>query len=96
MALEREPIDISTSQDLLRLVEEVIESGSSRVLVDGDDEIAVLTPLPASRRWSPRKHKRLEPERILDIVGIGRSGTNSDIARFKHGYIADAVDPRQR
>jgi hypothetical protein len=93
MASERASIDISTSADLRRLAEEVATSGTSRVLVRGDEELAIVTPLPAAGRRSPRPRKRLQPERVLDIIGRGASG-GSDIARFKDDYIADAVDHR--
>lgn len=36
----------------------------------------------------------LEPERILNIIGIGESLDESDIARYKDRYIADAIDNR--
>jgi hypothetical protein len=42
-----------------------------------------------------RQHRRLQPERVLDIIGIGESAEGSNIARFKDQYIADATDHRQ-
>jgi hypothetical protein len=48
----------------------------------------------AAARRSSRQRKRLEPERILDIIGAGASGKDSDIARHKDQYIADAVNHR--
>ena len=39
---------------------------------------------------------RLQPERMLDIIGIGASPEGSNIARFKDQYVADATDQRER
>lgn len=38
---------------------------------------------------------RLQPERVLDIIGIGESSEGSNIARFKDKYVADATDHRR-
>ena len=36
----------------------------------------------------------LQPERVLDIIGIGESPEGSNIARLKDEYVADASDHR--
>ncbi len=57
MARELTPIDISNTPDLLRLAEEVAESGKPRVLRRADEDVAVLLPIkkPAPRRRTGRK-----------------------------------------
>jgi hypothetical protein len=81
------PYDISASPEFLRLVEEIEETGVSRVLVRDDEEIAVITPI---RTRKPR----LQPERVLNIIGLGESPEGSDVARFKDEYLADAAAHR--
>jgi hypothetical protein len=46
MAHEPKRIDIENEPALVRIVEEVRESGESRVLRIGDADVAVLQPLP--------------------------------------------------
>lgn len=47
---------------------------------------------PAVETRHPRN--RLEPKRVLNIIGLGASAEGSDIANHKDRYIADAVDHR--
>ena len=91
---ERVSLDISASPDLLRLIEEIEQTGVELVLVRGAEEVALVTALPAATPRLSRRRKQLQPERVLDIIGIGASDQESDIARFKDHYIADAVDHR--
>jgi hypothetical protein len=39
--------------------------------------------------------RRLVPERVLNIIGIGASAHGSDVARLKDQYIADAAVDRE-
>jgi hypothetical protein len=41
-----------------------------------------------------RRRTRLEPERALNIIGLGAAESGSDVARLKDRYVADAADPR--
>jgi hypothetical protein len=47
---------------------------------------------PAS---TPSSRRRLVPERVLNIIGIGASAHGSDVARLKDQYIADAAVDRE-
>ena len=51
----------------------------------------VDSPAPAS---TPSRRRRLAPERVLNIIGIGASAHGSDIANLKDRYIADAAADR--
>jgi hypothetical protein len=94
MSHERVVVDISASPDLLRLVEEIEQSGAELVLARGEEELALVTQLPAAPARTPRRRPRRKPEHVLDILGIGASEGGSDIEHFKDHYIADAVDHR--
>jgi hypothetical protein len=87
-------VDISTSDDLKKLADDVATSGVSRILVSGSQAIALVTPMSGGTT-SQKRRKRRDPNRILDIIGIGASG-GSDVANFKDDYIAEAVDHRGR
>jgi hypothetical protein len=41
-----------------------------------------------------RDQRNLSPERVLNIIGLGAAKRESDIARFKDQYIADAAAER--
>jgi hypothetical protein len=42
-----------------------------------------------------RRRRRLVPERVLNIIGLGASADGSDVARLKDQYIADAAVDRE-
>ncbi len=71
MARELTPIDISNTPDLLRLAEEVAESGTPRVLRRADEDVAVLMPVkkPTSRRRTGRKKTKEDYEAFLASAG---------------------------
>ncbi len=73
MARELTPIDISDTPDLLRLAEEVAESGKPRVLRRADEDVAVLLPVkkPASRRRTGRKKPKQITTRFLPQLAAG-------------------------
>jgi hypothetical protein len=93
MSHERVLVDISSSPELLRLVEEIEQTGAEFVLVRGDEELALVTQLPMATTQATRSRSR-QPERVLDIIGIGASDHGSDIANFKEQYIGEAVEHR--
>ena len=39
--------------------------------------------------------RRLEPDRVLSIIGLGASEHGSDIANLKDQYVADAANRRE-
>ncbi len=71
MARSLTPIDISNTPDLLRLVEEVAESGKPRLLRRADEDVAVLLPVKnvASGRHIPRKKSKADYEAFLASAG---------------------------
>jgi hypothetical protein len=71
MARELTAIDISNTPDLLRLVEEVAESGTPRILRRADEDVAVLLPVkkPASRRRTGRKKTKEDYEAFRSSAG---------------------------
>jgi hypothetical protein len=93
MAQERLVLDISSSPELLRLVEEIEQTGAEFLLVRGDEELALVTQLPLAARQATRSRGH-QPERVLDIIGIGAADHGSDIANFKDQYIGEAVEHR--
>lgn len=50
MAVATESVDVSDVPDLLRLAEEVRDTGEPRVLRVGDEDVAILMPIPVKRR----------------------------------------------
>jgi hypothetical protein len=99
MSNQLEPIDITTSPEILRLAEEVERSGVGRLLKRGDRDIAVLTPV-VSRETGAKRARRpatasAERDSILNIIGIGESAEPTDIAHHKHEYVAEAYDVKR-
>ncbi len=79
MARARTSIDISNTPDLLRLAEEVAESGKPWVLRRADEDVAVLMPVkkPASRRRTGRKKTKADYKAFLASAG-GWSDVDTD------------------
>lgn len=87
------PLDISDSPEILRLVEEMERSGVGRLLLRGSTEVAILTHVQlvgGDDAADVDDHDR-DPERVLRIIGRGRSAHPGNIAEHKDEYIADAV-----
>jgi hypothetical protein len=83
MASELTPIDISRMPELAHLADEVRRTNTSRVLRQGEDDVAVLMPVPAA----PRRHKSgvvRADDPLLSLIGIGHSGIPGGIAGKKH------------
>src|SRR3712207_6545778 len=76
MARALHPFDISKTPDLLRLVEEVAESGKPRLLRRADEDVAVLLPVKktTSRQRTGRKKTKEDYEAFL-----GSAGSWSDV-----------------
>ena len=58
MSAKAQPIDVTDSAELLDLVEEVRRSGVGRLLMRGEEELALLTPVDARRRTPTAAGKR--------------------------------------
>ena len=91
--MSKEPvrIDVTDSPELLRLIEEIERSGTTGVLVRDDHEIAVVTPTHTATSSRSGRSRR-QPERILNIIGIGASGEPTDVAQHKDAYLAEAAE----
>ncbi len=71
MARSLTPIDISNTPDLVRLVEEVTESGKPRMLRHADKDVAVLLPVKkgASHERTGRKKTTADYEAFRSSAG---------------------------
>ena len=96
MAREPQPIDISQSPEMLRLVEQIGQSGQPRRLSRRGKTVAVLTPVnaaPRKRTGARRRTGLLTPDDpFWRLVGIGRSGLG-DVSANKQKYLGDAYYP---
>jgi hypothetical protein len=75
MAKELTPIDISSAHDLIRLAEEVRRSGKARLLRRGDEDLAVLSPIPAPPTPLAGVTKSLSPEEDAAFLSAAGSWT---------------------
>jgi hypothetical protein len=89
-----------------RIIHVLPDTELSRILDEAADEVLILAmegrryrlirdDQPAKRRERPRR-RRLQPDRVLDIIGIGASAEDTNIARYKDEYLAEAADRRDR
>ena len=92
------PLEVNAIPELRQLAEQVDESGVGRVLVRDGKPIAILTPVrgeDTAAEIKPRQRRRLQPERILDIIGTGSTAEPTDILNHKREYVADAAEHRE-
>ena len=90
------PIDVTESGELLDLAEEVRRSGVGRLLVRGDEELALLTLVSSDRDARPRRPADEQCDALLNIIGIGESAEPTDIAHDEQEYLAEAYAPTHR
>jgi hypothetical protein len=83
MASERTPLDISTIPELAHLATEVQRTNTPRLLRQGQEDLAVLMPLPAAPRRRKTGIVRTD-DPLFRLIGIGRSGIAGGIAGKKH------------
>lgn len=96
MAQELESLDVTNSPELLRLAQEVAETGVGRVLRTARGELAVLKPVPKSRRRSRSGGRPLtRDDALFSLIGIGASEAESDASERKHEVLARAYRPRE-
>jgi hypothetical protein len=83
VAKELEPIDISGLPELIRIAEEVCETGAPRLLTRDGDSLAVLVPASTrpSRR-AKRARSRADHEAFLSSAGGWRGLVDTD--QLKH------------
>jgi hypothetical protein len=81
MTRELAPIDISHVPDLLRIAEEVANSGKPRLLRRDNEDVAILMPIKAAmvRRRSPRKKTEADYEAFLSSAG---TWSDEDVDEF--------------
>lgn len=78
---DEEPVDVSMHPDLLRLTEEVLNTGRPRVLGRGGEAVAMIVPLAGA----PGKHhakRELSPEDIKAFRAAAGSWADIDVDRF--------------
>jgi hypothetical protein len=89
MAAERHPITITSMSELRLVLKRAADEGET-VLIDTGETLYELDVLAVS----PGVHHRDESrDSLLSIFGILDEGDETDIARFKDQYIADAIAP---
>ncbi len=96
MPKEHESIDISTSAELLLLVEEVVTSGEPKVLRRKNKDPAILTPVKPRRRPSARARAVTSDDTLFGLVGIGASGIPGGVSEKKHEYLLKADQSTHR
>lgn len=92
MSKQQETIQIEPDSEIGKLLEEAAES--SLILQVNGTRYRVNRAKPRPSTDDARRRKRLEPERVLNIIGLGESAEGSNVAHFKDQYIADAADHR--
>jgi hypothetical protein len=96
MAQERRAIDVSRVPELLRLAREVSDSGEPCVLAQGDEELAILTPVQPTRRRTRKPGAVTRADSLWDIVGMASSAGPGAVARNKYKYLAEAYADKHR
>lgn len=83
-----EPLDISHLPGMVELATAVSQSQQPQMPTAGDEELAVLAPVPTRRRARRQGNPNawLEP-----LISAGSSAGPGDGSSDKHKYIADAV-----
>lgn len=90
MARELKHIDITSSPELLRIVEEVRASNEPRILQREHVDVAILRPVKRSAHQRiPRGKPFTYDDPIWNLKGIGRSGA-SDVSENTDAYLAEA------
>jgi hypothetical protein len=88
VAKAEKTIDIDESPEVLRLAGEVQSSGQPAVLQRQGKPVARLVPVGALKR--KRRSAKTGKGPFDSLIGLGSSG-GSDVATYKHQYIADAI-----
>jgi len=95
MAEELQPLDISNSAEVRRLVEEVQAADTARALQVDRKTVAILVPASDQRAPARRGKATSAADPLWTIVGIGRSGGPGDVAENVDAYLARALLPRE-
>ena len=76
---------VSNTPEILRDIEERAES----ILIENGDHFFALTPKKIETRNSDSRLSHTDG--LFEIIGIGESEEPTDIALYKHDYIAQAT-----
>ncbi len=93
MAKELRPLDVSDRPDVLNLAQEVADTGVGRVLRTEQGELAVVMPLAKRQPRRPRGRSITKEDGLYRLIGVGRSGSESDASERKHDILARAYRP---
>jgi len=101
MRKEITPVDISNSPELLKLAQDVRTSGAPRLLRDGEQDLAMLTPVQPSdtgvRSRGRRDRRTSADDPLWNIIGIGDAAGSpddpTDVSENKYKYLAEAYEP---
>jgi hypothetical protein len=94
MAKELRRIDISSIPELLKLVQEVRSSNEPSILRQENEDVALLSPVPAKKRAKTKTMPVTSDDALFRLIGIGKSGIPGGISGKKHEYLARAYRPR--
>ena len=92
MAAERRVIHIRAGSELAEALRDATEAREPLFVHTGDEVFEVHV----DSTESVERFNRDKPYSILDIAGLGASGTSGSIADHKDEYIADAYDYKRR
>jgi hypothetical protein len=87
-------IHVLPDSELFRILE---AAAGEEIVLEKEGVHYRLVPddLPLASEPKPRRRK-LDPDRVLDIIGIGASAEDTHIARFKDDHLAEAADRRDQ
>jgi hypothetical protein len=86
-------VHVEAGSELGQLLDAAAEKD---ILLEMDGVRFLLNRVDAPTSASPpSRRRRLVPERVLNIIGLGASAHGSDVARLKDQYIADAAVDRE-
>jgi len=95
MARELKSFDVTNAPELRRLIEEVCAQGEACVLIQADEQLAILSPVKARPKRSARPRKTgilTRKDSLWSIIGIAGDPDDptTDVSSNKHQYLAEA------
>lgn len=92
MPKELKPLDVTHTADILRLAEDVANTGVPRVLRRGADELAVVRPVSSAARKRSQlgSSRRTSPNAWIEgLIGMATSAGPVDVSGNVHAYVAE-------
>ncbi len=83
-------VDIGSMPELVRLAEEVRQSGEPLVLQENARPVAILRPIRYRRNMSHKPCPVTRDDPLFQLVGIGQSAIPGGISEKKHEYLLRA------